>query len=118
MKTNFDFYDSMTDNEKQICDLCRDWNLGVCERCKITSLDYFKMMERRQNAMKVVLYTIECPNCIVLEKKLKQKNIEFLKVSDKETIKAKGFGDSHFPILDVDGVVMNYKTAIKWIKSI
>ena len=67
--------------------------------------------------MNIVLYTIDCPNCLVLEKKLKAKNIEFLKVSDKETIITKGFGDSAFPILEVDGVTMNYKTAISWINN-
>lgn len=65
----------------------------------------------------VVLYTIDCPNCIVLEKKLNQKNIKFLKVSDEDTIIAKGFGNSSFPILEVDGVAMSYKTAIQWINN-
>ena len=67
--------------------------------------------------MSVVLYTIGCQNCDILEKKLKAKNIEFLRVSDEETIKAKGFGDSFFPILEVGGVVMNYKTAIQWVNN-
>ena len=67
--------------------------------------------------MDIVLYTIDCPNCLILEKKLKAKNIDFIKVSDKETIVAKGYGDSAFPILDVGGVVMNYKTAIQWINN-
>ena len=67
--------------------------------------------------MDIVLYTIDCPKCIVLEKKLKEKNIGFLKVSDEETLVAKGFGDSSFPILDVGGIVMNYKTAISWINN-
>lgn len=67
--------------------------------------------------MDIVLYTIDCPRCIVLEKKLKEKNIEFLKVSDKETLLAKGFGDSSFPILEVFGVEMNYKVAIQWINN-
>ena len=67
--------------------------------------------------MKVVLYTIDCPNCIILEKKLKAKNIGCLVVSDKETIIAKGFGSSSFPILEVDGVVMDYRTAIQWINN-
>lgn len=67
--------------------------------------------------MGIILYTIDCPNCIVLEKKLKSKNIDFLKVSDEDTIKAKGFGDSSFPILEVDGVVMSYKTAIQWVNN-
>lgn len=65
----------------------------------------------------IVLYTIGCKNCDILEKKLKAKNIKFLRVSDEDTIRAKGFGDSFFPILDVDGVIMNYKTAIQWINN-
>lgn len=67
--------------------------------------------------MNVVLYTIECPKCVILEKKLEAKNIKFLRVSDEETIRAKGFGDSSFPILEVDGVVMGYKTAIQWANN-
>ena len=67
--------------------------------------------------MNVVLYTIECPNCIVLEKKLKAKNIEFLRVSDEDTIRAKGFGKSPFPILEVGDETMDYKTAIQWINN-
>ena len=67
--------------------------------------------------MNIVLYTIDCPNCIVLEKKLKAKNIEFLKVSDRDVIMAKGFGDSTFPILEVGGIAMSYKTAIQWINN-
>lgn len=67
--------------------------------------------------MNIVLYTIDCPSCLVLEKKLKAKNIEFLKVSDRDIIVAKGFGDSAFPILEVGGVTMSYKTAIQWINN-
>ena len=67
--------------------------------------------------MKIVLYTIDCPSCLVLERKLKAKNINFLKVSDIETITAKGLRDSSFPILDVEGITMNYKTAIQWINN-
>ena len=67
--------------------------------------------------MNVVLYTIDCPNCLILEKKLKSKNIEFLRVSDKDTIVSKGFGDSTFPILEVGDVTMNYKTAVQWINN-
>lgn len=67
--------------------------------------------------MNIVLYTIDCPNCIVLEKKLKAKNIDFLRVSDRDTIVAKGFGGSAFPILEVDGITMSYKTAVQWINN-
>lgn len=67
--------------------------------------------------MNIVLYTIDCPNCLILEKKLKAKNINVIRVSDKDAIIAKGFGESSFPILEVNGVVMNYKTAIQWINN-
>ena len=67
--------------------------------------------------MNIVLYTIGCKSCEILEKKLEVKNIKFLKVSDEETLIAKGFGDSLFPILEVDGVTMSYKTAIQWINN-
>ena len=67
--------------------------------------------------MSIILYTIDCPKCLILEKKLEAKNIEFLKVSDIDIINAKGFGDSSFPILEVDGLVMNYKTAIQWVNN-
>lgn len=65
----------------------------------------------------IILYTIDCPRCIVLEKKLKLKNIEFLRVSDEDTIRAKGYGDWTFPILEVSGVAMSYNTAIQWINN-
>lgn len=38
-KINFDnFYKQLTEDEQQICDLCRDWNLGECEKCEFVSL--------------------------------------------------------------------------------
>lgn len=64
--------------------------------------------------MSVILYTIDCPNCIRLENKLKNKDIQFLKISDIDTIRVKGYGNSHFPILEVDGVEMSFKTAMQW----
>ena len=37
-KINFnDFYTQLTEDEQQICDLCRDWNLGECEECGFIS---------------------------------------------------------------------------------
>lgn len=38
VKFNFnDSYKQLTENEKQICDLCRDWNFGGCEKCEFIS---------------------------------------------------------------------------------
>jgi len=36
VKFNFnEFYTQLTENEKQLCDLCGDWNLGNCEKCEL-----------------------------------------------------------------------------------
>lgn len=63
--------------------------------------------------MKVVLYTINCPNCIILEKKLKQSNIEFETINDINIMSEKGIMSA--PMLEVDGEVMNYAKAMRWI---
>ena len=114
---NDDFYKQLTEHEKEECDLCRDWHLEDCEKCEFISRLSYKNEKQEVYTMSVVLYTIDCPKCLVLEKKLKNKDIVFLTVSDREMIAAKGFSDSSFPILVVDGETMDYKTAISWINN-
>lgn len=65
--------------------------------------------------MTVVLYSTHCPKCSVLEKKLKQKNILFEEVNDIELMKEKGY--LSVPVLEVDGVGMDFKMASDWINS-
>jgi hypothetical protein len=47
--------------------------------------------------------------------KLKQKNIKYEENTDVEQMKAKGFKE--VPKLEVDGVVMDFKEAVNWIKE-
>lgn len=65
--------------------------------------------------MVVILYSTHCPKCSVLEKKLKQKNISYEEIIDIKIMKEKGY--LSVPILEVDGVSMDFKTAINWINS-
>lgn len=65
--------------------------------------------------MTVILYSIHCPKCNVLEKKLKQKNISYEEVNDIETMKDKGY--LSVPVLEVDGTSMDFKTASDWINN-
>jgi glutaredoxin len=58
-------------------------------------------------------YSIGCPRCVVLEKKLKQKGIDFELVSDKSVMEAKGFQSA--PMLEVNGKVFDFNEAVKWI---
>lgn len=66
--------------------------------------------------MQVILYTTHCPQCHVLEQKLKQKNITYKEIDDIEVMKEKGFLSS--PMLEVDGVNMSFKTAYQYINSL
>lgn len=51
----------------------------------------------------------------MLEKKLKQKNILYEEVNDIEIMKEKGY--LSVPILEVDDVNMDFKTASDWINN-
>ena len=66
--------------------------------------------------MKVILYSTHCPRCIVLEKKLKAKNIVYEEINDIKTMEEKGF--VNVPILEVDSVYMDFKEANNWINNV
>ena len=62
---------------------------------------------------RVILYEHGCPRCKVLKSKLDQKGIKYEDISDVEVMKSKGFQEA--PKLDVNGVVVDFKEAVKWI---
>lgn len=66
--------------------------------------------------MKVVFYTIDCPKCRVLESKLKAKNVAFEECHDIGIMQSKGFENA--PMLEIDGVTMNFGEAVKWINNL
>lgn len=61
----------------------------------------------------VILYEHGCPNCKLLKMKLDKAGIQYAVVNDVEVMKAKGFMEA--PKLEVDGTVLNFKEAVKWI---
>ena len=63
----------------------------------------------------IILYSTNCPKCKVLEQKLKSKNIEYIEFTDVNKMIEMGF--SVMPMLEVDGVVMDFTTANKWINE-
>lgn len=71
--------------------------------------------------MTVILYTIDCPKCLVLEKKLTEKGIEFITVKDKELMLQLGF--SEMPMLRIvsgnngNYVDLNFAEAVQWINK-
>lgn len=66
--------------------------------------------------MDVKLYSTHCPKCMVLEKKLQQKNIAFEEINDVAVMEEKGF--MQVPMLEVDGKVMDFIQANDWIKKL
>ena len=63
----------------------------------------------------IILYTTGCPRCHVLETKLKQKNIEYVECNDVEEMEKKGI--SSVPCLDVEGDLMDFGNAVKWVNE-
>lgn len=66
--------------------------------------------------MKVVLYTIGCPACNVLESKLQAKGIEYQKNESEDAIQKLGYDRA--PLLSVDGKVMDFAEAIQFLKTL
>ena len=52
MKDNF--YKQLTEDEKQECDLCRDWNLGDCEKCEFVSRFSYKNKQEVKQHERIV----------------------------------------------------------------
>jgi glutaredoxin len=64
---------------------------------------------------KIVFYSSHCPKCRVLEMKLKQKNIGYTEVDNiDEMIK---LGITSAPQLSLNGEMMDFMTAVKWVNS-
>ncbi len=65
--------------------------------------------------MKVTLYTTHCPRCMVLEKKLNAKNIDYVENTDVDLMIDKGI--MTVPILEVDEKQLNFKEANEWLNN-
>lgn len=66
--------------------------------------------------MNVILYSTNCPKCKVLEKKLGDSEIQYEVVTDEDLMIEKGFSSA--PMLEVDGSVMDFGRAVKWLKQV
>lgn len=64
---------------------------------------------------KITLYSTGCPQCKVLKDKLISKGISFTENTDREQMMSMNF--VRVPILEVDGVRMNFAEANKWINE-
>lgn len=65
--------------------------------------------------MSIILYSTGCPKCNVLEAKLNSKSIKYEVCKDIEVMQSKGMMTA--PNLEVDGELMDFSAAIKWIRE-
>ena len=63
----------------------------------------------------IVVYSTGCPKCGVLERKLNEKSISYEMCTDVD--KMLGLGITSVPVLDVDGKMMDFQEAVKWINE-
>lgn len=65
--------------------------------------------------MKITLYTTHCPRCMVLEKKLNAKNIDYVENTNVDLMIDKGI--MTVPVLEVDEKQLNFKEANEWLNN-
>lgn len=65
--------------------------------------------------MDVILYSTNCPKCKVLEKKLDSTGINYKIITDEDLMISKGFTSA--PMLEVDGLLMDFGNAVRWAKE-
>lgn len=67
------------------------------------------------NMANLILYSTGCPKCNVLKKKLTEKNIEYTENNDIDVMTSLGI--DQVPVLSVDGKLMDFAEANKWINE-
>ena len=65
--------------------------------------------------MNIILYSTNCPKCNVIKKKLGDKNIEYTENNDIDTMLSLGIKQA--PMLSLDGELLNFTEANKWINE-
>ena len=65
--------------------------------------------------MDVTLYTIHCPKCKQLERMLDKANLQYEVCTDIDCMAALGIREA--PYLQVNGMLMNFTQAWKWVKE-
>lgn len=66
--------------------------------------------------MKITLYSTGCPKCSVLKKKLDMAHIKYEICREINIMEQKGMKSA--PALEVDGKILDFNAAIKWLKEV
>lgn len=93
---------------------CGNKETSCCDQLTKAITEAINIKKGEKSIMK--LYTTHCPKCMVLESKLKDKGIEYEEITDVDVMLEKGFQQA--PVLEVDGEIMDFPTANKYINSL
>ena len=63
-----------------------------------------------------MLYSTGCPKCSILKRKLDDNGITYTEVNDVDLMLAKGMVS--VPMLEVDGNIMDFANAVKWVNEV
>jgi len=63
----------------------------------------------------MVVYSNNCPKCLIVQKKLEDKGFEYEKTSDFQELIERGF--KTLPMAKVDGELLNFAQIINWINK-
>ena len=66
--------------------------------------------------MDIIFYTTHCPRCRVLKAKLDEKQVTYTECDDIDKMMALGLRTS--PALGIDGKIMDFSAAIKWLRDL
>ena len=64
---------------------------------------------------KIIFFSTHCPKCKVVEMKLKQKNINYEECNDVEYMLSLGLKSA--PALSVNGNLLEFAAAVKWVNE-
>ena len=65
--------------------------------------------------MDIILYSTGCPKCNILKRKLSEKNIPYRE--NKDTDEMVALGIDYFPVLSVNGELLQFKEANDWVNQ-
>ena len=63
----------------------------------------------------ITFYSTHCPQCKVLQMKLEKKNIDFVECDDTEKMKSLGLKAA--PALEINGEILGFADAVKWVNA-
>lgn len=63
----------------------------------------------------IKLYSTGCPACKILKNKLDEKQIKYVVVDDIDLMMSMGI--KQVPLLEADGLLLDFRQAAEWIKE-